>query len=84
MVRTERWKYVFFEELPPQLFDLETDPDELDDLGRAPGYEEIREGMERRLFDWFRSRRLRVTISDAEIERRTGTAKARGYRFGEW
>ena len=84
MVRTERWKYVFFEDLPPQLFDLEADPGELDDLGRAPGHEAVRETLERRLFAWFRARRMRVTISDDEVERRTGSAKARGYRFGEW
>src|SRR6185312_4239446 len=34
MVRTQRWKYVLFEDFPPQLFDLAADPHELDDLGR--------------------------------------------------
>ncbi len=84
MVRTSRWKYVLFEEFPPQLFDLENDPRELVDLGRAAGYEAVRAELRERLFAWFRQRRTRVTISDAEIERRTGTAKQRGYRFGEW
>jgi arylsulfatase A-like enzyme len=84
MVRTRRWKYVFFEDFPPQLFDLAADPHELDDLGRNANYEAVRAEMEARLFAWFRQRRTRVTISDAEVERRTGTAKQRGYRFGEW
>jgi arylsulfatase A-like enzyme len=84
MVRTARWKYVLFEEFPPQLFDLDADPDELNDLGRTGGYAEVHAEMEARLFAWLRRLRLRTTVSDAEIERRTGKAKARGYRFGEW
>lgn len=84
MVRTARWKYVFFEEFLPQLFDLQQDPQERNDLGRAAGYDDVRDELRERLFAWFRQRRTRVTIADAEIERRTGTAKQRGYRFGEW
>ena len=33
MVRWRNWKYIHYSGLPPQLFDLETDPDELVDLG---------------------------------------------------
>ena len=84
MVRTARWKYVLFEDFPPQLFDLDADPDELDDLGRKPGYDDVRTALRERLFDWFRARKTRVTVSFEEIERRTGKAKERGYRFGEW
>jgi arylsulfatase A-like enzyme len=84
MVRTARWKYVLFEDFPPQLFDLAADPHEREDLGRSPAHAEARAEMEQRLFAWFRRRRTRVTISDEEIERRTGKAKARGYLFGVW
>jgi arylsulfatase A-like enzyme len=84
MVRTRRWKYVLFEDFPPQLFDLGKDPQELYDLGRSVEHVEVRAEMEARLFAWLRGRRTRVTISDAEVERRTGSAKQRGYRFGEW
>jgi arylsulfatase A-like enzyme len=84
MVRTRQWKYVLYEDFPPQLFDLGADPHELRDLGRSGQYAEVRAEMEARLFAWLRQRRMRVTISDAEVERRTGSAKQRGYRFGEW
>ncbi|BAT57712.1 arylsulfatase [Variibacter gotjawalensis] len=84
MVRTERWKYVFYEEYPPQLFDLVTDPQELTDLVPGGKHESVLIEMEQRLFAWFRSLRSRVGISDAEIERRTGSAKKRGYLFGVW
>ncbi|MET0605370.1 MAG: sulfatase-like hydrolase/transferase [Beijerinckiaceae bacterium] len=84
MVRTARWKYVFFEEFPPQLFELAIDPHELNDLGRAEGYDSVKAEMERRVFDWFRARRTRVTISDETIEALTGKARERGYIFGAW
>jgi arylsulfatase A-like enzyme len=84
MVRTARWKYVDFGPLPPQLFDLESDPRELEDLGRTREHAAVRAQMKERLFAWLRARRTRVTVSDATIEALTGSAKRRGYRFGEW
>jgi arylsulfatase A-like enzyme len=84
MVRTGDWKYVHYENFRPQLFDLRRDPQEQQDLGMSSVHSDVRAAMERRLFDWFRARRTRVTISAREIEARTGGAKARGYRFGEW
>ena len=33
MVRWRNWKYIHYSGLPPQLFDLDADPDELVDLG---------------------------------------------------
>jgi arylsulfatase A-like enzyme len=84
MVRTQKWKYVFYEEFPPQLYDLENDPRELVDLVAQGGHESVLIEMERKLFAWFRSLRTRVGISDAEVDRRTGSAKKRGYLFGVW
>ncbi|MEA2949150.1 MAG: hypothetical protein QOI40_4480 [Alphaproteobacteria bacterium] len=84
MVRTERWKYVFYEGFRPQLFDLAGDPCERCDLGADPQFESVRCELEQRLFAWARHRRSRVTISDAEIERRTNTHKQRGFPFGVW
>jgi arylsulfatase A-like enzyme len=83
-VRTERWKYVFYEGFRPQLFDLAEDPDELVDRGADPALEEIRELLRERLFDWIRTRRMRVTMSDADVEHRTDTHKQRGFFFGVW
>lgn len=84
MVRTDAWKYVFFEDFPPQLFDLGNDPHELIDLGNSPAHEPVRTEMQRRLFDWFRARKTRVTVPYDQIERMTGTARERGYLFGVW
>ena len=50
MVRWHNWKYIHYSGLPPQLFDLETDPDELVDLGTNKAQRAIearREGARR-------------------------------------
>ena len=84
MVRTARWKYVYFERFPPQLFDLDADPAEQRDLGLSPAHETVRAEMKDRLLNWFANLKTRTTMSNAAIEQVTGSAKKRGYRFGEW
>ena len=62
----------------PMLFDLENDPDELDDLAKGPG----REAEIARLYDclagWGRRMSQRVTCSDADIEARRDRSARRG------
>ena len=38
MIRKGPYKYVYYVGMPPQLFDLETDPQETRDLAREDGY----------------------------------------------
>jgi len=56
MVRSGKWKlwvYVDSDNLPPALFNLEDDPDELHDLGQDPKYADIREELLQRVYqDW--------------------------------
>ena len=84
MVRTDRWKYIAYEGFRPQLFDLEQDPDEFEDLGDSPAHEAVRAEMAARLLDWLKQRRIRTTISNEDVEKRTGNAKSRGILFGVW
>ena len=49
MLRTARYKYVHYVGAPPQLFDLETDPEELNDLGASNQMADIRAVLEARL-----------------------------------
>ncbi len=49
MVRSGRWKYVYYVGDRPQLFDLAADPDELDDLGLSPEHATVRTNLERQL-----------------------------------
>ena len=84
MVRTVRWKYVRFEGFPPQLFDLEADPDELHDLGRDPGSQALRATMEEHISRWRSRCRSRTAMSDAEVAARGDRTKVGGVRIGEW
>ncbi len=49
MLRWDRWKYVYYVGMTPQLFDLAADPDELTDLAETPGASGILAEGERRL-----------------------------------
>jgi choline-sulfatase len=50
MLRQDRWKYVHYAGgYPAQLFDLDTDPRELTDLGASAGHEEVRRRLEAEL-----------------------------------
>ena len=84
MVRTKRWKYVHFERYAPQLFDLDADPKEQADLGTSAAHAGVRAEMKDRLITWLTGLKTRTTITHEQIERVTGSAKTRGYRFGEW
>jgi len=84
MIRTERWKYVYYEGFTPQLFDLEADPDEQKDLGLSEGHADIRSDLHEQLFAWLRHRRSRRTISDDMVDKRTDTSKSRGFLIGQW
>lgn len=84
MVRTERWKYVHWLGMRPQLFDLQHDPDELVDLGDAPGYDEVRGEMQARLLDWHSTRKVRTTVDSPTVERRTEDWRGNGLFIGVW
>ena len=84
MVREKKWKYIYFNGFEPQLFDLENDPKELNDLGKDPKYSKTRERLLRKLFEWISERQIRKTISKNVIADRTGSSKKRGYLFGVW
>jgi len=85
MIRTERWKYIAFKAFDrAQLFDLLNDPDELQDLGQSAQHADIRAALHARLFKRLADRRNRVTVSDADVEKRTDGARANGVIIGEW
>jgi len=84
MVRTDRWKYVWWQDFRPMLFDLANDPKELRDLGADSAHAPIRREMEDRMAAWLKARKTRVTVDDAYVEARTATHKKHGIFFGVW
>ena len=63
MVRDARWKYIYYKGYPHQLFDLEDDPNELNDLSQVPGSQNTINRMKEALFDWQYSLKHRVGLS---------------------
>jgi choline-sulfatase len=49
MLRSGRYKLVYYVNAPPQLFDLETDPQEINNLAESPDHQTLLEDMERKL-----------------------------------
>ena len=67
------------------LFDLETDPDELNDLGEDPCYEAQRRRLTDAIFAWSRRERQRVTVTDEGILARDDAATVeQGILIGFW
>jgi arylsulfatase A-like enzyme len=73
--RTRRWKYVHFTALPPLLFDLEADPDELRDRSNDPAAAEVLSAQARALLSW-RMRHADKTLTHMRITPETGLVVA--------
>ena len=69
MIFDGRWKYVHVEKMRPLLFDLETDPNELIDLGADVAYADHIERMSSLHFQWARKHHNRITRSAGIIEK---------------
>jgi choline-sulfatase len=61
MIRHGKWKYVHYVAYPPQLFDLERDPEELTDLAGDPQQSEVLRQCRERLY---------AICDPAEVDRR--------------
>lgn len=84
MIRTRHWKYIYFKGFPPQLFDLNNDPDEFHDLGRDPAYEEVRKDMYDRLVERLLSRKNRTTMTDEQVMKTRAGESNSGIIIGKW
>ena len=85
MIREKRWKYVHFNLFRPQLFDLDKDPNELNDLGEDPAHAQVRADMQQLLLDW--RRRLKPRTG-TPYDNLAGMGPARdeelGFIIGRW
>lgn len=86
MVFDGRFKYVHCERFRPMLYDLQDDPNELQDLGADSNYADVRARLHEALFEWARTPRQRSTISDGLIESTNITDKITeaGILIGFW
>jgi arylsulfatase A-like enzyme len=84
MLRTAGWKYVHYEGLAPQLFDLRNDPREVCDRGTDSSTGRIREEHAALLFEWLRNRRIHPTVSHSEMDGCSAHEARIGTRIGQW
>ncbi|MEY1554957.1 sulfatase-like hydrolase/transferase [Yoonia sp. R2331] len=85
MIFDGRWKYIRCEGFEPILFDVESDPGELTDLGQSdiPEYIGIRTRMEAALLHWATRHHTRITATPAVLARQKRAAKD-GILIGFW
>ncbi len=84
MVFDGRWKYVHAPGFRPMLFDLQSDPAELRDVGEAPAYEAERLRLHQALSRWGLRQSQRTTLSDAQIVAMRGKSQSKGILLGFW
>ncbi len=64
MITDGHYKLVTGPQVPPMLFDLASDPDELTDRGRDPAMAGVTERLEAALTDWLQKPANRITVPD--------------------
>jgi arylsulfatase A-like enzyme len=84
MIRSDRWKYIYFKGFPPQLFDLENDPNEWVDLGQIDAFEPIRRDMKDQLFERLLERKNRTTVTDQQVLKAREGENETGIMIGIW
>jgi len=85
MLRSRRWKYIHWLDLPPQLYDLENDPDEVSDLAGDPGYASQLREMKDRLTDHMLNRLTRCSFTRKEVDAETADFYFGGrIKMGVW
>ncbi|MEL6584389.1 MAG: alkaline phosphatase family protein [Pseudomonadota bacterium] len=84
MVFDGRWKYVHVETMRPMLFDLETDPGELVDLGADPAFADQIERLKSLHFAWSRQHHTRITRTPEIIEKMTDAKEPEGIYIAYW
>jgi len=83
-IRDDKWYYVYWMDLPEQLFDMENDPMQMQDLGQSQTHEGIRSEFRADLLNWFTHLKRRTTVSYPQVEKATDAYKQAGVFYGQW
>ncbi len=79
----KRWKYTWFRDFRPVLFDLEKDPRELIDLGADPDHEEVRQHFDATILEWATRPHGRTTMTHEQLNGMAGKEPT-GILIGLW
>ena len=69
MVRRGRHKYIYGEEDPPLLYDLQADPNELDNLAGRETVADVEKNLHQEVFDTWDPKRLRTEVLQSQRRR---------------
>jgi len=69
MIRKGPYKYNYVHGEETQLFDLENDPDEWNNLSGQPGYRDIEEGLKARILEQFDPDKIEQEVSESLLKR---------------
>jgi arylsulfatase A-like enzyme len=85
MIFDGRWKYIRCEGFDPVLFDLESDPHELSNIGGSqdPEHSAVRQRLEDALLSWSMQHHTRITATQ-DVLARQGNAAESGILIGFW
>jgi arylsulfatase A-like enzyme len=84
MIFDGRWKYIHVEKMRPMLFDLETDPQELHDLGADAAHQDQLDRLGALHFEWSRQHHSRITRSAEIVEKMTDENEPPGIVIAFW
>ncbi|NDH96400.1 MAG: choline-sulfatase [Actinobacteria bacterium] len=84
MIRRGRWKYVHCDIDPPMLFDMDADPDELQNLAADPSYAEVEAAFASEVRERWDSAQIRADVLASQRMRRAVHAGMSAGRRVDW
>ena len=84
MIRNDKWKYIYYKGFPPQLFDLEKDKDEFNDLGQSKDHQNILNQMKDILLERLTDRKNRTAADDEFVLKERDYSEDGGIMIGVW
>ena len=84
MIRQGKYKYIYCDEDPEQLYNLENDPNEMDNLAGQASYETLRESFRSQVMQKWDTRVLREQVVTSQRRRRLLDRAVRQGAFTTW
>lgn len=69
MIRSGRWKLIAYDNEPLQLFDLQDDPDELENLAEKTQHADLRNSLLKKLFDGWDAESIAGRMRERRVEK---------------
>jgi choline-sulfatase len=84
MLRQDRYKYIYCDADPEQLYDLQNDPKEINNLAGQPKYEEVRKNFHALVMEKWDTKVLRKKVVASQCKRSLVDRSMRKGKFTSW